>query len=160
MGNPQEASAPPPASFAPDSTQQSQPAPPSYQASTNVYPQLNTSSQQIQQPVQQQTTYTTQYNTQPVGQTGGFVTTQQPVVVPTVVHHGQVPVNQICQFCQQNIMTNVRHEMGGGSWLICLGLCFFSPCCCCLPCCINGLQDVVHHCPSCKRVVGRKNLMG
>jgi len=163
MGNPQEASAPPPANFESEPRQQANPPPPVYQATQPAYPVLPQPAYGANSQTQPQGFQTQpqgfQNQAQPVFQTGPQVVTTQPVMVSNRNLYGQNPVQQICQFCQANIVTNVSHEMGGGSWLICLGLCFFTGCCCCLPCCINGLQDAVHQCPNCKKVVGRKNLM-
>jgi len=164
MGNPQEASAPPPAAYGMEPTQQANPPPPVYQPTQVAYPVLP----QQMHVANGQTHPQGFSNNQPQGYpqaqpgfqpTGPQVVTTQPIIVQNRAIYGQTPLQQICQFCQANVVTNVSHEMGGGSWLICLGLLFFTGCCCCLPCCITGLQDAVHQCPNCKRVVGRKNLM-
>jgi len=172
MGNPQEASAPPPANFGMESTQQANPPPPVYQPAQAAYPVLpqqayvaNGQTHPQGFPSNQPQGFPNQ--AQPVFQTGAQanlipgaqIVTTQPIIVQNRAIYGQTPLQQICQFCQANVVTNVGHEMGGGSWLICLGLFFFTGCCCCLPCCITGLQDAVHQCPNCKKVVGRKNLM-
>jgi len=164
MGNPQEASAPPPAAYGMEPTQQANPPPPVYQPAQVAYPVLPK-----QTHVANGQTHPQGYpNNQPQGfpqaqpgfqLAGPQVVTTQPIIVQNRAIYGQTPLQQICQFCQANVVTNVSHEMGGGSWLICLGLFLFTGCCCCLPCCITGLQDAVHQCPNCKRVVGRKNLM-
>jgi len=72
---------------------------------------------------------------------------------------GEVPQRHTCQFCNNNVVTEVVYESGGMTWLLAGGLCLFG-CwlgCCLIPFGIDGCKDVVHICPHCHNTVGRKN---
>jgi len=92
----------------------------------------------------------------PVGQAG------QPVQVVTQVQYvqgptfGHRPVKMICPHCQADITTRTDSEPSALAWIICGVLCFVGciPCCC-IPFCVDSLNQVTHTCPSCKNTLGR-----
>jgi len=129
--NPQPNSFPPPNNF-------SQPpnnniSPPPYQATSPTY---------------QANSPTYQANISPVQPLMGL----RPI-------WGEVPQRHTCQFCNNNIVTEVMYESGTMTWLIAGGLvligCWLG--CCLIPFGIDGCKDVVHVCPHCHNTVGRKN---
>jgi len=72
---------------------------------------------------------------------------------------GEVPQRHTCQFCNNNVVTEVVYESGGMTWLLSGGLCLLG-CwlgCCLIPFGIDGCKDVVHICPHCHNTVGRKS---
>eukprot|EP01117_Protostelium_nocturnum_P009300 TRINITY_DN3331_c0_g1_i1.p1 TRINITY_DN3331_c0_g1~~TRINITY_DN3331_c0_g1_i1.p1 ORF type:complete len:141 (-),score=30.51 TRINITY_DN3331_c0_g1_i1:102-524(-) len=95
---------------------------------------------------QQTTTYTTSPPPPPVMHTGA-------------IFWGEVPQNHVCQFCNANVVTRVNYDSGLLTWLACGGLCLVG-CwlgCCFIPFCVDGCKDVVHTCPNCNKLVGKKN---
>ncbi|KAI6233048.1 LITAF domain-containing protein [Aphelenchoides fujianensis] len=76
------------------------------------------------------------------------------------------PVSMSCPYCNKFIVTNCAMVAGTLPWIllaICFVLGFFLVipwCLCCVPFCIDSCQDVVHSCPSCKRMVGRFTRLG
>ena len=64
-----------------------------------------------------------------------------------------------CPTCRQQIITVVRYEPGGGTWLIALIIFLFGGFlgCCLIPFCVTSMQDAVHTCPSCRALIGRRN---
>lgn len=70
-----------------------------------------------------------------------------------------VPINVTCTHCHQPVTTEVNFESGAGTWLICCGIWLFTGCCCCIPFCVDSCRDAIHRCPSCKKVVGRRNIL-
>ncbi len=84
-----------------------------------------------------------------------------PVYIPTVGGFlGHYPQITNCLSCQQQIVTIVRYEPGGATWLIALLICLFGGFlgCCFIPFCVSSCQDAVHSCPSCGRQIGRRNV--
>ncbi|KAL5260175.1 hypothetical protein ACHWQZ_G010327 [Mnemiopsis leidyi] len=81
------------------------------------------------------------------------------VVIAAQPYYGSFPVTTLCTGCNQTVTTIVSHEVGSGSWLICLILFFLTGICCFLPFCITSMQDHVHKCPNCKRIMATKRLM-
>lgn len=152
MGNPVEASAPPPPAQTFSQPNYNAPPPaygaaPAFGAPQPDYPK-----------VPQQTA--------PGGYTSGAVTIaaqpNQTVIVqqPRVNHFTQNQQRMTCMFCNADIVTETRPDCGTGSWVIALALCFFlTPCCMCWPACCDGCKDTVHSCPACKKDLGRRNLM-
>jgi len=72
---------------------------------------------------------------------------------------GEIPQRHLCQFCNNNVVTEVVYESGGMTWLVAGGLCILG-CwlgCCLIPFGVDGCKDVVHICPHCHNTVGRKN---
>ena len=60
-----------------------------------------------------------------------------------------------CLKCGFKGMTKIEYKMGCFSWMmVLLLLVYFFPFAC-LPCCLAGMKDVVHHCPQCNAEVGR-----
>lgn len=68
------------------------------------------------------------------------------------------PVQTQCMYCQQMIMTRVRYETGGLTWLAVGGLaimgCWLG--CCLIPLCIDEAKDAVHECPNCNKIIATK----
>lgn len=89
---------------------------------------------------------------------------QQATVViqqPVTIMMGDVPAHMTCPNCHNQIVTSTTHETGTMTWVACLVLCFVG-CdlgCCLIPFCIDSCKDTVHHCPSCRTTLGRKNKM-
>ncbi|KAK0426803.1 hypothetical protein QR680_009908 [Steinernema hermaphroditum] len=75
--------------------------------------------------------------------------------------YGPLPTELDCPYCQTHIVTDTQRIAGALPWIIfgvcaVLGFFFFIPwCVCCIPFCIDPCLDVLHSCPSCKRVLGR-----
>ena len=65
-----------------------------------------------------------------------------------------------CQFCHCNVQTEIKQEVGYGSYLACIGICavgcLFG--CCLVPFYCDDLKDVVHYCSNCEEVVGKATL--
>ncbi|XP_044289131.1 lipopolysaccharide-induced tumor necrosis factor-alpha factor isoform X2 [Varanus komodoensis] len=75
-------------------------------------------------------------------------------VYPLVFHDR--PVQMCCPSCNQMVVTQLVHHAGALTWLSCGGLCLLG-CwigCCFIPFCIDALQDVDHHCPNCRALLG------
>ncbi|TKR59750.1 hypothetical protein L596_029378 [Steinernema carpocapsae] len=75
--------------------------------------------------------------------------------------YGPLPTELDCPYCQAHIVTDTQRIAGALPWII-LGICFILGfffiipwCVCCIPFCIDPCLDVLHSCPSCKRVLGR-----
>ena len=86
---------------------------------------------------------------------------QPPVVVvaaqPAVF--GRQPMNMTCGNCNAQILTAIDYESGTLTWIICLPLFLVTGICCFIPFFIDGCKDVIHKCPNCKRMLGRKNAL-
>ncbi|XP_052051965.1 lITAF domain-containing protein [Apodemus sylvaticus] len=81
--------------------------------------------------------------------------------VPPIVQRGfftgiprvtaSVPVQTLCPYCGNHVMTVTTPVPGLLTWLLCSGLfvfgCFLG--CCLLPFCMQSLMDVAHSCPVC-----------
>lgn len=84
------------------------------------------------------------------------------VAPPTVIvgaQYGYQPVRINCPHCNNDVVTEIQHEVGGLAWMICgiivlVGV-FIAPCillgCCFIPFCISDCKDVSHYCPHCKQ---------
>ncbi|CAF0882384.1 unnamed protein product [Adineta ricciae] len=85
----------------------------------------------------------------------------QPVRVVQPMGFGHMPQAAQCSACRQQIVTNVRYECGGGTWLFAFLICIFGGVlgCCFIPFCVSSCQDAVHTCPACQAPVGRKNVL-
>jgi lipopolysaccharide-induced tumor necrosis factor-alpha factor len=85
-----------------------------------------------------------------------YVATQPTVVVTSnVVRFGSSPVQMVCPYCKNTVVTSTHYDTGAMVWLVCLALFFFTFCCFFIAFLINDLKDVVHTCPNCRNVVGR-----
>ncbi|XP_045316119.1 lITAF domain-containing protein isoform X3 [Leopardus geoffroyi] len=64
-----------------------------------------------------------------------------------------IPVQSICHYCGNRIITVTTPVPGVLTWLLCTGLfvfgCFLG--CCFLPFCMDSLMDVRHTCPVCQQ---------
>ncbi|XP_019324098.2 lITAF domain-containing protein [Panthera pardus] len=64
-----------------------------------------------------------------------------------------IPVQSICHYCGNRIITVTTLVPGVLTWLLCTGLfvfgCFLG--CCFLPFCMDSLMDVKHTCPVCQQ---------
>jgi len=91
---------------------------------------------------------------QPVTQVVGGA----PVVLVQPGVQGFRPVQTMCPFCQQQVMTRVRYEPGGLTWLAAGGIalmgCWLG--CCLIPLCIDECKDAVHECPNCNKIIATK----
>ena len=66
------------------------------------------------------------------------------------------PVRLVCPYCRMVTVTRVQTRPGTVQWLLCLGFCLFGLWfCCCIPFCIDTLQDGTHSCANCGQVLGR-----
>merc|ERR1712002_358114 len=83
---------------------------------------------------------------------------QTVVVIQSQIQSYQ-PVQTTCPFCQQTIMTRVRYESGGLTWLAAGGIalmgCWLG--CCLIPFCIDEAKDAIHECPSCNKIIAKKS---
>ncbi|XP_012640715.1 lITAF domain-containing protein isoform X1 [Microcebus murinus] len=63
-----------------------------------------------------------------------------------------LPIQTICPYCGNTVITVTSHVPGVLTWLLCAGI-FMLGCtlgCCFIPFCIRGLMDVKHSCPVCQ----------
>jgi len=129
---------------------QAAPAPQYQQAPPPVAPQYQPPSaapqyQQAPPPIAQPVTYST------------TVTVTEPLIGHA--HWGEIPQRHHCQFCGKDIVTDVQYEPGTLTWLVAGGLillgCWLG--CCLIPFCVDGAKDVIHVCPHCHNVCGKKS---
>ncbi|GBC07483.1 hypothetical protein RclHR1_00750017 [Rhizophagus clarus] len=66
-----------------------------------------------------------------------------------------MPAMTICPHCQHSVFSIVRYEVGGCTWLCCIGLSFFIPPFCIVPFCVTDLKDAIHSCPNCKKIMAK-----
>eukprot|EP00727_Mastigamoeba_balamuthi_P002547 m51a1_g1229 hypothetical protein (1448) ;mRNA; f:519865-527601 len=95
------------------------------------------------------------------GLPGAYVVPQVPVVCPDFpsgqgFHYRDVPANVRCQYCNATVTTVTSFTPGLLTWGSAGVMCVFGLWlgCCCVPFCIDSMQDVEHRCPSCQRIVG------
>ncbi|XP_030840218.1 calcium-binding protein P isoform X1 [Strongylocentrotus purpuratus] len=105
-----------------------------------------------QQPYPQQGGYPAGQGMPPPGGQQTVVVAQPTQMVTTVVQHfGDAPSNTKCPNCQNQVTTIVSHEPGTMAWLSCFLMFIFGFwLCCCIPFCVDGMQNANHHCPVCK----------
>ncbi|TGZ51661.1 hypothetical protein CRM22_010736 [Opisthorchis felineus] len=85
------------------------------------------------------------------------VVVSQPQVQQVIVTSlGPGPTATHCPGCNQQVVTKTSYETGALTWILCVVIFIFGGFCgCCLiPFCVGSCQDVVHHCPYCKRSLG------
>jgi len=107
-----------------------------------------------QQPIlvnQQQKPLFIQQPQQPVT---SIIYQQQQVIIQTKLTSN--PKQLICPYCKQNVQTVTTNRIGIGNFVICGLIGFVTHCWCLAPValCLPGLNDVEHHCPSCKSKIG------
>ncbi|CAK69683.1 unnamed protein product (macronuclear) [Paramecium tetraurelia] len=67
------------------------------------------------------------------------------------------PIQIICPACKTQGITNVRTEIGAGTYLVsCLLFLCTGILCCWVPCVMPDCQDKIHRCSSCQTEVGIK----
>ncbi|XP_041474495.1 cell death-inducing p53-target protein 1 homolog isoform X1 [Lytechinus variegatus] len=95
----------------------------------------------------------------PPGGQQTVVVSQPTHTVTTVVQHfGDLPSNTKCPNCQNQVTTMVSHEPGTMAWLACFLMFIFGFwLCCCIPFCVDGMQNAIHHCPVCKYRIATYN---
>ena len=65
-----------------------------------------------------------------------------------------------CRSCRQLIVTRTEYRIGGGTWCMCCVIFFVGGFLCCfIPFLMKSCKDVVHRCPTCGTVIGRKSLV-
>merc|ERR1712139_23352 len=73
------------------------------------------------------------------------------------------PVQCTCPACGQVVLSAVDHQMGTGSWVVCLGVCCLGggllSWAGLLPCCMQDCQDAYHSCPNCHHQIGVKKFL-
>eukprot|EP01156_Anaeramoeba_ignava_P005895 Anaeramoba_ignava/a347252_2133.p2 GENE.a347252_2133~~a347252_2133.p2 ORF type:complete len:158 (+),score=49.62 a347252_2133:112-585(+) len=106
--------------------------------------------QQFQQYQQQQ-----QFQPQPQPQMNNqnYQTDMSDLVVTKFKN--ALPTKCQCPHCKNVVVTQVKFEPGSLTWLLCILMAIFG-CwlCCCIPFCVDSLQDAHHICPSCGRKIG------
>ncbi|XP_028001346.2 lITAF domain-containing protein isoform X2 [Eptesicus fuscus] len=88
---------------------------------------------------------------------------QGPRVIHTAVFNGvpvvasPMPINYLCPYCGNYVVTVTTPIPGVLTWLLCTGLFVFGCVlgCCLLPFCVDSLMDVSHTCPVCRRELFR-----
>lgn len=71
-----------------------------------------------------------------------------------------IPMEVFCPYCRATVCTEVVFQRGLGAVLSCLGLTAVGCWLCCLyPCWMERCQDILHVCPGCHRVLGRKEVV-
>ncbi|KAM7228106.1 hypothetical protein CapIbe_020560 [Capra ibex] len=80
----------------------------------------------------------------------------QTVYVQQPVSFYDRPVQMCCPSCNKMIVTQLSYNAGALTWLSCGSLCLLGCIagCCFIPFCVDALQDVDHHCPNCKALLG------
>jgi len=88
---------------------------------------------------------------------------QPPVTEYNFVNpaYGELPVKSKCPSCKQVGVTVTKRQIGVSTWMVGLTLTLF----CLVPCnyypfCMPQCKDVVHHCPNCDFLLGKKALFG
>lgn len=85
---------------------------------------------------------------------------QMPMIYEPKCEASWHPQELVCPHCKQDVTTEIQHDMGSGSYALCI-----CGCCCglgvlswlgLLPCCIKSCQDAHHHCPKCQAELGTK----
>nr|ALG36745.1 lipopolysaccharide-induced tumor necrosis factor-alpha factor 1 [Brachionus koreanus] len=74
---------------------------------------------------------------------------------------GKNPSHVVCPQCKAQVVTRVNYKTGGGTWLICLGLCLIGCTLGCqfIPFCVDSCKDSEHYCPNCNTYLGRKSIL-
>ncbi|CAB4395106.1 hypothetical protein RhiirA5_470199 [Rhizophagus irregularis] len=65
-----------------------------------------------------------------------------------------MPALTICPHCQRSVLSTVRYESGGCTWLCCVALSFFTPLCF-IPFCVTDFKDAIHRCPNCEKIMAK-----
>jgi len=78
---------------------------------------------------------------------------QQNALGPTQCT-SKYPEQFFCVNCKRNLVSRVESSWGIGAWVWCL-FCSPSVVLAFLPCCVDGLRDIKHVCPSCENTVGK-----
>ena len=74
----------------------------------------------------------------------------------------RMPQTTVCPYCSQNVTTTLVYNHCGSSlpWITCLGLFCSGFCLCCwVPFLCESCKDVMHLCPLCRSLLGRKGMM-
>ena len=93
---------------------------------------------------------------------GQVVYQQQQVVTQTVTDDypkewPSFPTTVTCRGCNNRVETHTSQENGMMVWVVMLVLCVLGFVLCSpIALCIPSLKDVVHYCPNCKKVLGKK----
>uniref|UniRef100_A0A671KDQ1 Si:ch211-202h22.7 n=1 Tax=Sinocyclocheilus anshuiensis TaxID=1608454 RepID=A0A671KDQ1_9TELE len=75
-----------------------------------------------------------------------------PVIIPPRLT--TVAGRMKCQYCQKEVITEIKYISGMMVWVICASLGFLGVWPCCLiPFCVKACKDVEHSCPHCKTVI-------
>jgi lipopolysaccharide-induced tumor necrosis factor-alpha factor len=82
----------------------------------------------------------------------------QTVIVHNVVCYDDVPVHVTCPACHSHVLTVTHYDSGACAWLACFGLFLIGlwPCCW-IPFCMDCSRDVIHVCPKCDALLGKKS---
>ena len=68
---------------------------------------------------------------------------------------GPDPISTTCPNCKAEIVTTTRSSTSTFQCLVAACLCFFVPCCFCIPFCMDDWKDVLHTCPNCNYAIGK-----
>ncbi|VDK65094.1 unnamed protein product [Onchocerca ochengi] len=82
------------------------------------------------------------------------------LISSTTPSFGPNPIATDCPYCQAYVVTSIQRITGTFPWII-MGICFLLGfflllpwCLCFIPFYMDNCLDVVHTCPSCKRILG------
>jgi hypothetical protein len=82
------------------------------------------------------------------------------VAIRTITEFQRYRQQVICSSCRQQVVTKTKYRISGGTWCMCCVIFFVGGFICCfIPFLMKSCKDVVHLCPECGAVIGRKALM-
>ncbi|KAI1710781.1 LITAF-like zinc ribbon domain-containing protein [Ditylenchus destructor] len=75
---------------------------------------------------------------------------------PSVIPPAPRSMRVTCPSCHQEVKTVISKDPGLVAFLSCAFMCMLGlVLCACLPCCMEGCQDVTHNCPKCGSYLGK-----
>ena len=88
-----------------------------------------------------------------------IITGQPTAAAMHVQTVGDYPMRTRCPACSADILTSIHYEVGAMTWVACICLAFIGLGigCCLFPFCMESCKDIVHNCPNCQHIIGRKD---